>query len=102
MTRLSVCSLRLLVCPQGLPGGLLYVLFHHGERFLDLLDVVRSTRATLALHADAEATRMRRQGTARRRADVAIHARNREAGARKTQTESRPCDVHTPLAKCSS
>ena len=70
MTRLFDCSLRLLVRPQGLPGGLLHVLFHHGERFLDLLDVVRSTRATLALHADAKTMRTRHQGTARRTAGV--------------------------------
>ena len=63
---------------QGLPGGLLHVLFHHGERFLDLLDVVRSTRATLASHADAKATRTRYQGTARRTAGVhdRVHGEN--------------------------
>ena len=54
------------------------MLFHHGERFLDLLDVVRSTRATLASHADAKATRTRYQGTARRTAGVhdRVHGEN--------------------------
>ena len=90
MTRLFDCSLRLLVRPQGLPGGLLHVLFHHGDRFFELLTRVRSTRAALTAYADARTLRARADGTARRKPGVHDHVHGEYASDSESDEDDEP------------
>ena len=81
---------RALPLPQGLHGGLLHVLFHHGDRFFELLTRVRSTRAALTAYADARTLRARADGTARRKPGVHDHVHGEYASDSESDEDDEP------------